>query len=741
MHIRRIARLLAATSVIALALPTIAHAQDATVPDETEAASADNAIIVTAQRRQERVIDVPVSVTVVSAEQLDRQQIDEISDLSRTAPALEMSEGYSNAPGGGGSIRGVGTSTFLSGATAAVGIVVDQVPLGNANFSDLFDIARVEVLKGPQGTLFGLTTSAGVINVSTTAPDPYEMTFKVGGDLSFDDKLGSQFGQQVLRGLVNLPVSDTSALRVSAIGKFSQGPQNNQWLDERNKDERFALRGRYLAEITPDLTVDVIADYSKADQRGVNFFTPISGSAAFRQRVLDDCGITVEEGNPDYCLFSRQNVDSSNYGLSGNISYNLGGVVVTSITAYREAESFQDLQSIFRLDTEFFKLQNGPKDETIKLFTQELRLESDGGGPIEWTAGLFHSDSDTHQNPRQFFRIRGTRPPELLRAFGVTEIEDRSYAAFGQATWHATDALHLTAGVRYTDAKLSFTRALPDGGVVQPGEFNAKEWSWRLAAQYDINPDTMAYASATRGFKQGQITIPDSPTGTPEVLLPEIPLSFEAGLKSVLFDGLVVDLSLFHAKFEDFQAQLCTQDIVNGQVIGIDCRQTNLEYVKSRGAEINFFGDISRELSASAGFIYAKTTYPDGLIGIDGSDLTGEQLLNAPRYKFVFSGQYETPVTENLLGFISADTVWKSKVSYQQSLNPDEAFRDHWIVGGRLGIKDFDERWQASLFVRNLFNVHAPANLLADHYDPGATAAIYTASSYRQVGLSFNLEF
>lgn len=155
---------LSSASLLAIATPAWAQDTAAASPQAADAATSD--IIVTAQRKAEKVTEVPISITVANQAQLERQQVNTVNDLSRIAPSLEINSAPGQNTGGGGAIRGIGTQTFSPGAVASVGIVVDQVSQGNANLSDLFDVSRIEVLKGPQGTLFGLTTSAGASSIS-----------------------------------------------------------------------------------------------------------------------------------------------------------------------------------------------------------------------------------------------------------------------------------------------------------------------------------------------------------------------------------------------------------------------------------------------------------------------------------------------------------------------------------------------------------------------------------------------
>ena len=234
------------------------------------AAAADDAgsieeVIVTAQKRSERLQDVPIAITVVNEKQLAEQRIYTLADLSRTSPALEMIQAF-GGPGGGGQIRGIGTNSFTRSAEGAVGIVVDGVPQGNANANNIFDVQRVEVLRGPQGTLFGLTSSAGVINMVTNAPDPSGFNASAHVDYSNHGTARSDFGQALLRGVINVPLSGSSALRVSASATRLEGVQRNAFTGEDNVANDFGVRARYRWAGDSGIEANVIADYGRRTQ-------------------------------------------------------------------------------------------------------------------------------------------------------------------------------------------------------------------------------------------------------------------------------------------------------------------------------------------------------------------------------------------------------------------------------------------------------------------------------------------
>ncbi|TCM19733.1 iron complex outermembrane receptor protein [Novosphingobium sp. PhB165] len=762
MNTIRKALLLSGIAVGALGAPAMAQEAAAAAAPQ---ASDTGEIIVTAQRRAEKVTEVPISITVASAAQLERQQVNTVNDLARIAPSLEIQSAPGQNTGGGGSIRGIGTMTFSPGAVASVGVVVDQVSQGNANISDLFDIARVEVLKGPQGTLFGLTTSAGVINITTNKPDFTSFSARLRTELSDAGTAGSKFGNQVVQGLVNVPLASNAALRVSGVANLRQGVNRNATTGDLNDTDRYSVRGRLLWEPTDRVTVNLIGDYAKSRyENGGDFFTFVktSGPGTFLGGAgtddvgitdrLASCGVTAKPGNRDYCMDNHFVGKSENYGGSLQVDYEADPFTLTSITSARKSNEtgYGAASDVFRADPLLLHVNNDPVNRDLSLFTQEFRISSAAGQPIEYTVGAFYSNQKQTRDP-ETVRVTLQPFPGLVIPIAppaVTEaltIRDESLAFFGQATGHVTDQFRLIGGVRYTTDRLSLDMFDTAGAINDRAILNTKKWSWRLGAQYDLTSSTMTYATVSRGFKGGQIAVPSDGT-SPYVVLPEIPTSYELGLKSTLFGGWVADASLFYMQIDNFQAQGCT---VNANAI-ISCVQKNVNGVKTRGAELNFFGNVTHNLSLNTGFIYAKATYPKSYLGTDGTDIGGSQLAYSPRYKFTLSGQYDIPLGERFGGFLSVDTVWKSRIRYEENSLDDTTFKPHWMVGGRIGVKTADDRYTVAVFVRNAFNVHEPSlmqsnfpytSVNAANVPEANIGAIYGPQSYRNVGISLDAKF
>ena len=751
---RRITLALASCSAIALAAPAYAAGAPA-VPAASQTA---DEVVVTAQRRQERVVDVPISITVANAAQLERQQVNSLNDLNRIAPSLEIQSAPGQNVGGGGSVRGIGTQTFSPGAVGSVGVVVDQVSQGNANLSDIFDVARIEVLKGPQGTLFGLTTSAGVINITTNAPDPSRISGRLRTELAGAGTAGSKYGQQVVQGVINLPVSENSALRLSGLANLRQGVDRNLLTGKLNDNDSFAVRGRYLWRPNEAFTLNLIGDYAHARSTGEgDFFTiikaggpgilplptpfPIPDPGIANQ--LASCGVIAQPGNQNYCAAQGLNSTNNNFGVSLQMDYDAGPFTVTSITAYRRNEGRSQGANIFRADPFQLQITGGPTHNDTNLFTQEIRLTSPAGQKLEYTIGGFYSHQKAVQDPSTFAinlsPFPGLTIPIVNQPGARNDITDESVAVFGQGTFHVTDMLRLIAGGRFTHAKLDLQRLDLAGNVPSSQNLTTNKVSFRFGAQYDLNSRTMAYATVSRGFKGGQIAIPALPL-TPYVVRPEIPTAYEAGIKSTLFGGWIMDLNAYYEKVGDFQAQQCT---VNVSTAALSCVQTNIDGVETKGVEINFFGRVTEGLTLNTGFIFADASYPGGFLGSDGVNIGGTQLAYAPKYKFTLSGEYEHPIVPALNGFVALDVVWKSRIRYEANSLTETTMPPHWVVGGRIGIRDPMGRYSVAVFARNLFNEHEPS-LFQSAFPYGGAAnigAIYGPQSFRLIGVSLDANF
>ncbi len=392
---------LTCTVVVAiLGAPALAEAQTATpAPNTTETAAASpttlEEVIVTAERRPEALRDAPLAVTVVDSQQLADQHVYNISALAQTTPGLEMIQAF-GGPGGGGQIRGIGTQSFTRSAEGAVGIVVDGISQGNVNISNLFDVQHIEVLEGPQGTLFGLTSSAGVISILTNPPDPSGFHTSWHADYADKGTAGADFGQQTLQGVVNIPLTAGSALRVSADVDDNRGVQHNSYTGKDSTADNFGLRARYLLKASDALQLNVIADWERAVQQGSGG----GGGASFNYvyanpsltAELAQCGITPGFANQDRCANHPQEGSDTNYGLSAQMDYDLGPSTLTSIVAYRRDETGPGSQDIQAVPQEIPQIWQTGVLSAARQYSAELRLTSNSASRLEYTSGVYYSN-------------------------------------------------------------------------------------------------------------------------------------------------------------------------------------------------------------------------------------------------------------------------------------------------------------------------------------------------------------
>jgi iron complex outermembrane receptor protein len=764
-------RILSLSGVVAMLTSGAAvHAQQAPAAAPEELTE----VIVTAEKRAENIQDVPVAITVVSADQLAAQHVYTIADLARTTPSLEMVQAF-GGPGGGGQIRGIGTNSFSPTAEGAVGIVVDGVPQGNVNITNIFDMKQVEVLKGPQGTLFGLTSSAGVINMTTEPPDPTRFEAKAQLDYSDDEKFSSQFGEETVRAVVNVPITQGSALRLSVSDDRTKGVQVNDFTGDANISTEWGGRLRYLVNVTDDLQVNLIADY---DRRGQNYNDPefdyVSANPALTAE-LAACGITPSYANQARCSSAANDTNYRNYGTSGQIDYRLGNATLTSITGYRKiitAPSDYDAQGEA---AEFVQIFNVGGYSSGRQFSQELRISSNGRQTVDYTAGLFYSSylATTGYTPTGGFFV-GTYdlpptpfmpPPFPFTPFEATSTStsttNKSEAAFGQLTYHVIDQVGLIGGLRYTHQSLTdFSSANLIPPALTPAQYGAltvDNWSGKLGVEYEVDKDLNSYFTVTRGYKGPQVT--PAAEGTPQsVVGAEIPTAFELGIKGRALDHrLGWDGDLFYSRVHDYQGQSCAINPVGALV----CIGQSVPEVITKGVELDAYGQLLPGWTVNAGYIYDVAQYPPGYTGYDPNNLAGGttslaglQLVGVPKNKISLSTEYDYPLASAVEVFLAADTVYKSAMRLGPTADPRFVYPGNWNTGLRLGVRSPTDAWGIALFVRNLSADHEPVTLFGgpSFTAPGANplepagyvngvSGWQTVNSLRQVGVTLNAKF
>ncbi|MBO6608591.1 TonB-dependent receptor [Altererythrobacter sp.] len=471
--------LLSGAAALAFAIPSAAFAQDA---DEefAEEEFDSNVIVVTATKREQTLQETPISVSVTSGETLENAQIRDVLDLQSVTPSLRVSQ-LQTASASTFIIRGFGNGDNNFGIEPSVGVFVDGVFRSRSAgaLSDLPNVQRIEVLNGPQSTLFGKNASAGVISVVTREPQ-----FTFGG--SVEASYGN-FNAIVLKGDVTGPISDNIAFSIDGSYNQRDGFGEIVNLDEDINDRnRWSARGQLLIEPTPDLRIRAIADYSKIDEVCCTVGNLVNGPTG--------AGILAVGGQLPTDFFSREvflnfvpENEVDNYGGSVQVDWETGPLSVTSITSYRE------LQNYFLTDIDFTSadIATETREQDVETFTQELRIASDFDGPINFLLGGFYFDEKIDQvsgvqngsQIRNFFEILAGEDPVavltgqptlfngLEAAFGFPQesifntplltseefgMDNTAWSVFGTVDFEPADGLVFTAGFNYTDDKKDF---------------------------------------------------------------------------------------------------------------------------------------------------------------------------------------------------------------------------------------------------------------------------------------------
>jgi len=578
-------------------------------------------IIVTATKRATTLQETPVAVSVIGAEDLQDSQIRDVRDLQLLAPSLTVVQQQTSS-NTVFSIRGIGTSGNNAGLEPSVGVFVDGVYRSRqgAAINDFPTVQRIEVLRGPQSTLYGRNTPAGVISIITKKPQ-----FDLGADA---EVTYGNFNTVIMKGSLTGPISDNLAFRISGNVNQRDGfIENVATGADVNDRSRWAVRGQLLFEPSDNVSIRLIGDYSKLDEDccAAPFFLNNPTNAFVLGTLL---GANILPATP----FERQvafdgdlRTNQEIFGFSGQIDIDFGGATLTSITAYRDFDETSDIDADF-VDIELS--QNNLSADAYNTFTQELRLASTGDNRVDWMLGAFYFNQNLmhdRNSPfgeflRPFADIASggniTTLENILAGFGAAtpgtflargnglqqELftqDDRSIAVFGTLDFHVTDSLTVTGGIRWeSETKdvvsdvittgpflaLDLTNIpqlafLPPafGGPLPVGAFAGlspfqffpnpfvnfsasrtdDEFSYLGRVAYDVTDNLNVYGSYSTGFKSGGFNLSvGSSVSTPD-FAPETTRSFEIGAKSSFFDGaMTVNVALFDQKVTDFQANI-----------------------------------------------------------------------------------------------------------------------------------------------------------------------------------------
>ncbi len=705
---------------------------------------------------------------MVSSEALEASNFTTIADVQFLSPGVNYNANF----GGGFNIRGVGTQSLLMTAEQSVALVIDDVVQGlpevsfaGPSYQSLVDIERIEVLKGPQGTLFGKNASAGVIQIITADPKIGQRTL----DTSFSYATKNEVE---VKGVVNLPVGENAAIRLAGGIQRRDGFVHDYFSGEDHwAYQRYSLRGKFLWEPTMRLRVLLSGDYRYLTDNANGLWTFRNCGSGFG--TFHPCaevakyGVVAGPENLDVATEAPSYTKQKAWSLTGRLDYDLGGATLTSITAYRHL-----LQPI-ALDTDDTPRAIYSRNENIsggEQFTQELRVNGESG-MFNYTVGGFYYHATPYQKGMNGGTL-GYLPDSSsillsLNAIGPysgqgyaswVKANITSYAAFGQLEAAITPSLTLIAGGRYThddvrqtidyyDVSWLCRAAYAFGGTchglplpLSSGEARVKasKFTYKFTAKYDLTPDLNIYASYGTGYKGPMIS---HPANQPQLLLrPETSKSYELGVKGELFNrALGFNLALFKVDYNDFQGQ---------QRVGVAPNfyytTTNAGGLQTKGVEADARWRVSPELSISGNVAYIPTKFTEFAVQCydlfanpattpgqctyvqPGLPASTPPQFNAAGYPLVYSPKWTWGVAANYDHNLGNDLTFGANASYSDRssvygvvADPNSVSPGYGLLNGQLSIGASDDTWRVALFARNLLDKYFVAGIFRTPLNSG----------------------
>ncbi|WP_191229104.1 TonB-dependent receptor [Aurantiacibacter xanthus] len=741
----------------ALAAGYAACSAPALAQDETERpgqAAGNNTIVVTAQFREQSLQSTPLAITAISSEMLDARSQTSVAEIAGQAPSVTLKpQGTAFGPALGASIRGVGQFDFNPGFEPGVGLYVDDVYYATLTGSilDLLDLERVEVLRGPQGTLAGKNSIGGAIKLYSRQPK--------GDGSGFASVTYGSRNRLDFRGAYDLGIAENVAFRVSAVSKVQDGyvdridygcafpdsgipalttTEEGCVVDRNGQVNYQAVRGQLRIEATPDIEINISGDYTTdnrnspagvltvADYQGAGFIDPYGSGAKYDSRFI--CGKfcnyagfqSPAQAGPLGPLspngyeqsVSRDEVDLEAYGFAATIDWKLAdNLALKSITAYRAYEAF------FGNDDDYSPLAHSLGRSNIDFwsFSQELRLSGTlANGLLDYTVGGFYQDQKSVYLTFQDLRYAAPGFPPFI---GTDTLPADTKAVFAQLTLNPTERLTLLAGIRYTEESKNTTymRNRPDGtphpllGSLNDvtGSYSGDQVDYRLSAQYQITDEVMAYAQVSTGFKGGGVS--PRPFAAAQVIdfAPETLDSYEIGLKSDLFDRIVrLNLTGFYMRYDDIQLNLLECPDIS-PALPRPCPITrNVGAANISGFEAEVFIRPGGGFQLDGALSHIDFDFRESAkarlasVGIPLSDTTPYN----PDWKWSLGAQYEAALGNGSTLTPRIDASYQSDIYSRSPNTPSSKISAYTLVNARLSYFHAPGDWELALEVSNLLD-------------------------------------
>jgi iron complex outermembrane receptor protein len=770
-----------AAIAIAIAASGLARAAHEAEPAAPGSATLEE-VTVTATKRAERLQDVPVSVTALTTGVLERGNVRELADLVKLSPGLTIT--YDTQPGNFNiSMRGIGTFSNGIAVESDVAVVIDDVPIGfqAAAFQDLIDVGRVEVLRGPQSTLFGKSAIAGVLNIVTSAP-AHEWTGKANALITDDQEKRGSF-------TVSGPLADTVRVRLTVADSDYHGNVTNITTGRKvNGSSGLTATGKIEWTPTDSLTLSLAPRFNRNQSTccasPISSLTPglfYQGEAQFPASTVL-AAIPIGPDNHYIRMDTRPTGgDSKTTGATGRADYQfqdtsiLRGHSFSSITSTNHWRMF-DYQDIDGTDVPFllgFPVANPSGINSgaairgyfhAKSVTQEFRLTSPGDTRLRYVTGLWYAKNDLDR-----FLDRG---PVLQQAKYLAVTSNANYSAYANATYDLTEKFDLIAGLRFNRQKIDYTfdnfNTNPNQHFSGANQENAV--TGKGGIQYKWTPDIMTFATYSTGYKGQAYDLVSTFTARTAAEMPvphETAKNYEVGLKSSLFERrMYFDLTLFHTDFYGFQTSV-TSFLPDGTFLTF---LNSVGHLRTQGVEVDATAKVTANLQLNGSFAYTDATvasFPNGpcyagqtlaqgcYLDATNSrvqDLRGKRLNNVPKYKLNIGGEYDQPLGSlPFAAFASVAYRWQDDVNFSLSQDPRTVQKAYGIADFSIGINDNNDHYKVTAFVDNAFDKRY-ANTIADTTSgfnsglngvPGAVGSTWRPprDAFRYFGARFDVKF
>jgi iron complex outermembrane receptor protein len=663
-------------------------------------------IVVTATKREENLQSVALSITAFSRDFLEDSNISDLDDLETRVPNFTYDTFSPGVPVF--NIRGIGDASRSGAVDTAVGVFVDEVYMGRPVMmnADFHDIERVEILRGPQGTLFGRNVVGGAVSFYTSRPSE-----EVVANLSMTY---GKYDQRDAKGFVSGPISENVFGKISVVTRNHDGYAFNATTDNDIEDDQF-FGARAALRFVPDDSLDIQLNVDTSRRRATGLWWDLIREGPF----------AIGQSNPDPRRGRNHDddgfSDSDVKGASLHIDWESGFGTVTSITAYREAEMSDraNTTGLFVAELtdpnrflEHFTLFIQQADMEAEQVSQEVRIASDLNSRFNWVAGAFYFHEEVDQTRIQdyrfhFFNIEG-------QGIFNAETDTDAYAFFANGTYNFTDALSLQAGIRWSEDNKD--HILSTGGVnyipytvngaIVPGWIATGDGSWdaftpSFSLNYHVTDEHFLYATVSRGFKSGGFNDLETERAAAELpFAPEFAWNYEIGAKTEWFDRrLRFNASAFYLDYTDLQVTVVLQPDPNFPPIFVtgNAGSAEVKGVETEWTLVPFDGAT----------LYGSYTFTDSELKnlfLGPVDASGNKLSRAPKHKLFLGGDFTFPVTDFANATIRMDYTYTDETFNTLGNSPVERIPSKETLDASLAFATTDGRWELVFWGKNLFD-------------------------------------